>query len=408
MIYTILFALTLILSAFFSGSETAFVAANRLKLRILYRNAESGKSTHTLLQSDQRFLTATLVGNNIMMVACSSLAVLVFSAFVSNGALVFVTTSFLLFFGEILPKSIATQMPNRLLRLSLGLLNMFYVLFFPLIWLTEGFSRLLVKLFHSSPEQSKLFSRFELPVLVREYASTHIFIGEDQLLLKRSLRFRDKRLWDIMIPRTEVVGVDLGSSTMQVIETFKESGFSRLPVYESSLDHIKGFYFVLDYLDNLQGPKGTLRPALVLPESMNAMEALRKFQQENASIAVTVDEHGGTAGLVTVEDIVEKLVGAIDDEFDAGRSTVRKTGKSALIADGRTTIDELREKLHIVLPEGEYVTIAGLIEDKLGRVAGDGDVVDFPDYKVKVLEATNTKIVKVWITPKPGKSKINS
>jgi len=406
MIYTILFILTLLFSAFFSSSETAFVAANRLKLRILYHDAEAGHSTHTLLQSDQRFLTAILVGNNTMMVACSSLAVVVFSAFVSSTEMVFVTTGFLLLVGEILPKSIAAQMPNRLLRLSLGLLNISYIFFYPLIWLTEALSRLIVKIFHSSQEQSKLFSKFELPVLVREYASTHIFKGEDQLLLSRSLRFRDKRLWDIMIPRTEVVGVGSGSSARDVIEKFKDSGFSRLPVYEGSLDHIKGFYFVLDFIDNLHSTEGVMRPALVLPESMNAMEALRKFQKENVSIAVTVDEHGGTAGLVTTEDIVEKLVGAISDEFDKSRFMLRQTGKSALIADGRITIDELREKLHIELPEGEYVTIAGLIEEKLGRIAKAGESVDLPGYKIKVLQATNTKIVKVWIIKKPVKEKL--
>ena len=407
MIYTILFILTLIFSAFFSGSETAFVAANRLKLRILYHNAETGQSTHTLLSSDQRFLTATLVGNNIMIVACSSLAVVVFSSFVSSTALVFVTTSFLLLVGEILPKSIATQMPNRLLRLSLGLLNIFYLLFYPLIWLAEALSRLIVKIFHSSQDQSKLFSKIELPVLVREYASTHIFDGENQLLLSRSLRFRDKRLWDIMIPRTDVIGVASRASIKGIIKTFKDSGFSRLPVYESSLDHITGFYYILDFFNDVHNVKELLRPALVLPESMNAMEALRKLQNEQVSIAVTVDEHGGTAGLVTIEDIVEKLVGAIDDEFDTTRFMIHKTGKSALIADGRITIDELGEKFDIVLPEGEYVTISGLIEEKLGRIAKAGESVDFPDYKVKVLEATKTRIVKVWITKKP-KSKINS
>ena len=408
MIYTILFILTLILSAFFSSSETAFVAANRLKLRILYYDADSGQSTRNLLQSDQRFLTATLVGNNIMVVACSSLAVVVFSTFVSSTALVFVTTGFLLLVGEILPKSIATQMPNRLLRLFLGLLNIFYIIFYPIILLTEALSRIIVRIFQSSREQSKLFSKFELPVLVRQYASTTIFDGEDQLLLSRSLRFREKRIWDIMIPRTDVVGVEFDATTQNVVKTFMSSGFSRLPVYENNMDQVKGVYYVLDFIDDPRNINDLIRPALFLPESMNAMEALRKFQNEKVSIAIAVDEHGGTAGLLTLENIIEKLVGAIDDEFDTSRFLIRKTGKSALIADGRITIDELRENLDIILPEGEYVTIAGLIEEKLGRVARAGESVDLPDYKLKVLEATHTKIIKVWIIKKPTEQKIYS
>ncbi len=404
MLYTLLFVLTLVLSAFFSCSETAYVAANRLKLRILYYDSEKGLSSQFLLQSDQRFLTTILVGNNIMMVACSSLSVLVFSTFVSRTVLVFFTTAFLLFFGEILPKSIATQIPNRLSRFSLNLLNLFYLVFFPLTRLTEALSQLVVRVLKGERSESKLFSKSDLPVLVREYSATSAFDGDDYLLLARALRFRDKRLWDVMIPRTDVVGVEFGLPLEKVIEVFKSSGFSRLPVYQENLDHVKGFYYILDFFDMPKDMATLLRPCLALPESMRVMEALQKFQKEKASIAITFDEHGGTAGLVTVEDIIERLVGAIEDEFDKGRFRVRKTSDATLIADGRTTVDELSEKLNIELPEGDYVTIAGLIEDRLGRIPQPGESIDLPTCKIKVLEATKTKISKVWVAKKTKKT----
>ena len=208
-----------------------------------------------------------------------------------------------------------------------------------------------------------------------------------------------------MIPRTDVVGVDISSQLEQVTKKFKSSGFSRMPVYQENLDSIKGFYYILDFFNDFNHLKEILRPALVLPESMNTMEALRTFQKEKVSIAIAVDEHGGTAGLVTMEDIVEMLVGAIDDEFDKNRFHIRRVGDAAIVADARATIDELRDKLDISLPDGEYVTIAGLVQEKLGRIAKAGDIVDLPNSKIKVLEATETKINKVWIVKKPDKLK---
>ena len=208
-----------------------------------------------------------------------------------------------------------------------------------------------------------------------------------------------------MIPRTDVVGVDTRSQVEHVVEKFKNSGFSRLPVYQENLDSIKGFYYVLDFFNEFNHLEEILRPALVLPESMNTMEALRTLQKEKVSIAIAVDEHGGTAGLVTMEDIVEMLVGAIDDEFDKSRFHIRRVGDAAIVADARATIDELRDKLDISLPDGEYVTIAGLVQAKLGRIAKAGDIVDLPNSKIKVLEATATKINKVWIVKKPDNVK---
>ena len=245
------------------------------------------------------------------------------------------------------------------------------------------------------------FAKNELPLLVREYAAGENFDSHDQLLLDRSLRFLEKHIWDVMVPRTDIVGVDINASRQHIFQTFKESGFSRLPVYRKNLDHIAGFYYILDFFHNGKDLAGIMRPALVLPESMQALEALRTFQRNKVSIAVVVDEHGGTAGLVTIEDIVEMLVGAIDDEFDHNRRRIHRVGNTAIVADGRTTIDELREHFYLPLPQGEYVTVAGLIQEKLGRIAKPGENVDFPHCKIKVLESTPTRISKVWIVKKP-------
>lgn len=401
MLETTLFVLTLVLSALFSGSETAYVAANRMKIRIAFRENDGSSATATLLKSDQRFLATTLVGNNIVMVACSSLAVVVFSTFINEALLVLFTTMILLLFGEIFPKSITSQIPNRSLRFTIHTLTIFYILFYPLILLAEQLSHFFVWIFNREPESSKIFSKYNLMVLVREYSSRTNTQHYYQRILSRALRFRDKKLWDVMIPRTDIKGVQQGESLESIKTIFEESGFSRLPVYNGDLDDIRGFLYVLDFYRADFGTMPPLRPPYFLPESNKVIDALKKMQEARVSMAVTVDEHGGTAGLVTIEDMVEKLVGAINDEFDLKKKHVKSSGESTLIVDGKTSVDELRERYHFDIPEGDYVTIAGLIIDVLGSIPGAGESIDFDSFKARVLDASETKIIKVWLTKKP-------
>ncbi len=405
---TTLFVLTLILSALFSGSETAYVAANRLKIRLAFRENDASFATTTLLKSDQRFLTTTLVGNNIVMVACSSLAVAVFSTFINDALLVLFTTLFLLMFGEIFPKSITSQMPNRSLRFTIHMLTMFYILFYPLILLAEQISRLLVLLINRESESTKIFSKYDLMVLVREYSSRTTNQLQYERILSRALKFRNKKLWDVMIPRTDINGIEKGETIESIKSIFQQTGYSRLPLYDGDFDHILGFLYMLDFYRAEPGQLPALREPLNLPESTNVVDALKKMQHARVSIAVTVDEHGGTAGLVTVEDIVEKLVGAIHDEFDFKKKHVTSSGESTLIVDGKTSVDELRERYQFDIPEGDYVTIAGMITDALGRIPKIGEAVDFQSFKVRILDASDTKIVKVWMTKKPPKIEDNT
>jgi CBS domain containing-hemolysin-like protein len=328
--------------------------------------------------------------------------VIVFSAFINEALVILFTTMFLLIFGEIFPKSITSQMPNRSLRLTINVLSFFYVLFYPLIWLAEHLSRLFVWIFNRETESSKIFSKYDLMVLVREYSSQSNKEQYYQKILSRAIKFRDKRLWDVMIPRTEIQGVEVGDSIESIHQFFEKTGLSRLPVYKGDLDHIIGFYYVLDFYHTKSGALPQVREPYFLPESMRVMDALKNMQQENVSVAVTVDEHGGTAGLVSIEDMVEKLVGAINDEFDFKKKQIKASGESTLIVDGKTSVDDLRDRHHFDIPDGDYVTIAGLITDALGRIPKSGESLDFASFKLRVLDATDTKITKVWMTKKPN------
>ncbi|MDZ7722757.1 MAG: hemolysin family protein [candidate division KSB1 bacterium] len=396
--YLFLFILTLLLSAIFSGSETAYISSNRIKLRLRTHQEPEKQFSNFLVQSDQTFLTTTLVGNNIVMVACSSLAIVVFSAFFNESVLVLVTSAFLLIFGEIIPKSIATLIPNRISVSSPSLLMMFYFLFYPLIYISELFSKQLLKLFKSHEDNiNSVFSKTKLPMLVREYAHRELIDKTGRLMLHRAINIADKRVHDVRIPRTEMVSCEINTDREEIVKLFHNSGFSRLPIYREHVDQIEGFLYVLDFLTEPITDVLPLRSPLMFPAHMRALDALKEFKQNCKSIAIVVDEHGGTDGLITLEDIVEELFGSIIDEYDVSEVLIKSVDEKSIVADGRAEIDHLREQYNLDLPEGDYVTISGLVENKLGRVPERGDYVQLDDIKIMVLDSSKTKINKVRI-----------
>ena len=399
---SILFITTLVLSALFSGSETAYVSANRLKLHLQSRKKQEIDLESLLLSDSQIFLTTTLVGNNIVMVACSSLAVLVFSKFVPNSIVILVTTLFLLFFGEILPKSFAQNIPNKAVQFTPRFLKFCYIVFYPIIYVANLFSRNMVRLLGGQKDDVKLFfKKRDLPILIRKYISQDTLDFDDRVLISRAVRIGEKRVSDIMLPRTDMIAVSNKESITNIKELFYETGLSRLPVYEGSIDHIIGFYYVLDFLTARDQESLALRPVLFLPESMRVFQILKKLRAYKTSIAVAIDEHGGTAGLVTFEDIVEKLFGSILDEFDKEKKLVFKLDENTFFIDARTKIDELSEKYQLQFPEGDYVTIGGFVETYLGYIPKTGYLLRLHNYTIKILSADATKINKIIISKHP-------
>jgi len=402
----LLFFILFLLGAFFSSSETAYVASNRLKLRLKAHEKKKDDKLFQFLTDAPRFLTTTLVGNNVVIVACSSVAVVLLSPYLSETLLVLTTTIFLLLFSEILPKSVAQQIPNRILKFIGRGINLFYYLLLPLIKLARLMSQVLVRLFGGVDlDVETFFTKSDLPILLREYSSSDTLSKEDRELVKRAVVIGDKRLHDIMVHRTEIIGVEMRTSIDEIISLFRKTGYSRFPVYKDSLDDVRGFIYVLDIL-NTKGsePKSLIRPAVFFPETMRAINALHKLRKKHISIALAVDEHGGTAGLVTIEDIVEELFGEIADEYDQKAKITKRVQKSIILTSGREEIDELVERYGLNIPKGDYVTLAGFIEAQLGRIPKAGEKIRLPDFEVTILEASLTKILKVEIRPK---AKIN-
>ncbi len=392
-----LFIITLLLSGYFSGSETAYVSANRLKL---YTTGDKNRSWWSdILFNSEQFLTTTLVGNNVVMVACSSLSVLVFGSFVPESLLVIVTTTFLLIFGEIGPKTLARQIPNRLVKNTPVFMTLFFYLFYPLVYVAHRVSQGVINLTGGERGSVSLFfQKRDLPLLVRKYTRTSQISLEEREFITRAIKIGNKRLEDVMIPRTDIQPIEIHSDRRTIVKTFERSGFSRLPVFEEDLDHILGFLYIHDLITQPEkNIRELIRPAMVLPEHSRVFDALSELRTLRKSIALVVDEHGGTAGIVTLEDLIEELVGRINDEFDLISDHVRKLDKWTFIASGRAEIDELQEKYHLKLPAGEYVTLGGLIEYQLGTIPSEGEEIIIDNYLLTVLRADERRILEVRI-----------
>jgi putative hemolysin len=396
---------TVFLSAFFSSAETAYVSSNRLRFYLKTGDEAEHIPGVFLLKNARRFLTATLVGNNFVNISCSTLAIAVFSLYADEKIIVVFTTIGLLLFGEILPKSIAQLMPNRLIRVAAPILFFFYVLLFPLIKLAEVMSQIAVSFFKGGQSAvTTFFRKQDLPILLREYFSNKIIGEHDRLLISRAIKIDETRIGQIMVPRTEIFGLEHNTPVNDVYKRFAQTGFSRLPVYEDDLDNITGFLYFNDLLNRVTSIADITHPALFLPKTVSVVNAMNTLRKQRKSIAIVIDEHGGTAGLITMEDIVEEIFGSIDDEYDDAPNNVKKFNDMAILVSGRTEIKELNEKYELYLPMGEYVTVAGMLQYRLGYIPQSGEEFDFPGCKITITRATQTHIRQVFIKKKSVES----
>jgi len=394
-----IFILTLLLSGFFNASEIAYVSSNRIRFKLKAQEQTKANPFVSLLSNGQKFLTVTLVGNNVVMVACSTLAIMIFSPYAAETVVVIATTIGLLIMSEIFPKSIAQQMPNRYIRMAAPVIFVFSILLYPLIKLAEFLAQFIISLFKGENSAvNNFFRKQDIPILLREYFSTTTLNPQDRKMIDKAIKINDMQISEIMIPRTDISGINSKTAIKDIYQQFTRTGFSRLPVYIDDPDRIIGFLYYNDLLEDIKSIKKIIRPALILPKTVSAIKALNTFKKEGKSIAVVIDEHGGTAGLITVEDIIEEIFGNIDDEYDFKTTTIKKFNDKSILASGRTEIKELNEKYKLDIPKGEYVTLGGYIEHQLGHIPQPGEEINIPTCKITVTKATQTRIREVFIT----------
>lgn len=366
-------------SAFFSATETAFSSLNRARLRTLadHGNARAER-TLTLEERYDDLLSTILVGNNLVNIAMATIGTILFMDWLGDKGVsvsTAVITIIVLIFGEITPKSLAKERPEKFAMLVVDILR-------PLVWLLTPINRLfslwkkmLTHLFHSEDEPS--ITSDELINLVEEAEQEGGMNAEESELVRSAIEFHDLDVNDILTPRVKVEGVPLHATSEEMAEVFGESGYSRLPVYDESIDHIVGVVHQKDFFDKYRRqeectPASLMKKVAFVSESTKISDTLRLLQRTQTQMAVVADEYGGTAGIVTMEDILEELVGEIWDEHDEVEQTIRHSDENTYIISGSADIQDLFEILDID-EETEASTVNGWISEHLERLPLVGD-----------------------------------
>lgn len=387
----ILIVVLLAMSAFFSATETAYSSINRARLKSLGdRGNRRAAETLGLVDRYDELLSTVLVGNNIVNIGIASVGTVMFVGWMGNagaGVSTAVITVMVLIFGEVSPKSLAKENPERFAMAVCPIIRMFMCVFHPINWLFSRLKALLNRMVGVHDEQS--LTQDELLTLVEEAEQEGGMNAEESELLKSAIEFHDVDVSDILTPRVRVEGVPLESTVKEVADAFEQSGYSRLPVYEETLDHIVGVVHQKDFIRRVRagGPFSLSeimkKPVYVAPGA-HIGDTLRLMQKTRSQLAVVTDEYGGTMGILTMEDILEELVGDIWDEHDEVEVPFRMLEDGVCRASGSAEPEDVFECLGIS-PKTEAVTMSGWAMEMLQRVPVAGDSFEAEGWRVTVL-----------------------
>jgi putative hemolysin len=405
--------LLVVINAAFAGSEVALISLREGQLRRLEREGEQGRLVARLARDPNQFLSTiqigiTLAGFLASAAAAVSLAeplvpLLGFLGRAADPAAVVLVTLVLTYLtlvvGELAPKRIALQRPERWARRAARPLAVISTLTRPAVWLLSKSTDLLVRLAGADPRRQREEVTEEE---VRDMIATgSVFRPEQRRILSEAIEIGERRLRDILVPRRDVVTVPADALVAEAIGILVGTTHGRAPVYRGDLDDVVG----LVTLQDLVGAEGRavdhVRPVLALPESMGVLDALRRLQAEREQLAIVLNEYGGTEGIVTVEDLLEELVGEIYDEFDPDTHGIHRQPDGSLILPGSFPVHDLAD-LGITLPEGDYATLAGLVLDRMGRIPGKGETVDVDEWRLEVLGVDHNAITQVRLVPLPN------
>ena len=394
-------------SAFFSASETAFSSLNQIRLKSRAENGDSS-AARVLAMAEQydKLLSTILIGNNIVNIAAASIGTILFTRMLGaeRGATVstIVLTIIVLIFGEVTPKSLAKEMPEKVATAVSPFLVLLLALMTPLTWLFTQWKKLLGHFVHSG--EADTITEGELMTMVSEAENDGELTDRESELIRSAIEFDDVEVEEILTPRVDVVAVEDDIPLEELAQTFAESGYSRLPVYHGTIDNIIGVVHEKDfYIARLK--KATKIDDLVVPTlyttgSTQISQLLRTLREQHHHLAVVVDEYGGTEGIITLEDILEELVGEIWDEHDEVTEDFRKQSDGSWLVSGSASVDDLYEELD--LPEEEDIdsnTVNGLVQEKTCHLPKVGDRFTLGEYDGVVTRTAKRRVTEVRLTP---------
>jgi CBS domain containing-hemolysin-like protein len=400
----IILVVLLLLCGFFSGAEIAFVTGNKLKIEIRARKKNlAAKCALYFTNNPRKFFSTILLGNSIINITFASLSALFLSRVFGYGevSILIISTLILLIFGELLPKYLSREIADRVVFIAAIPLRLISFVLTPLVKITSSVSSLFIKSSSIGNESlTYLFDKEDIETLVLESHEAGVVNKKESDIISRVLEVGDQRVYEAMRPRTDVVGIEIVCTIEEALNIFIESGYSKLPVYEDSLDNIKGVIFAYDLFKFPANLQSIIREIIFVPETKRSFDMLNEFLSKRVSIAVVIDEFGGTAGIVTVEDIIEELFGEIKDEYDVEEDILRKISPNTYLISGRVEVDTLNEKYELNIPDGDYETIGGYVTSRLGRIPVQGESVQIDNFDILIARGNHTKIEVIkLITP---------
>ncbi len=402
--------LSLLFSAFFSGIEIAFISANKLQLELEKSKSKfSSKMQAFFCKNESDFITTMLVGNNISLViygiTMTKILTPKLEIFVYSDSLILlmqtiIATIIVLVTAEFLPKAIFRTFPNHIINIFTIPIWLLFIFLRPAAILMFKISNFLLKyiLNQKIHKDNHVFGKNDLDDLLSNVKSVdgHQENRIEVEMLQNALDLSEKRVRECMVPRTEIVAIDFNTSLESVKSKFISTKLSKLLVFKNNIDNIVGYIHSFDLFKHPKNIKSIILPLPFVPESMKAMELLNEFIDNNKGIAVVVDEFGGTAGMITIEDVTEEIVGEIIDEHDNEEIQDQKINDKNFILLGRSYVEEINKKYTLTLPQSdEYDTIAGLLLDHLEDIPKKDDVIKIENFTFTIIDVNKTKIQEV-------------
>lgn len=410
-VYLALFVLCLLLAAFFSAAETSFIAMQRIRLEHLVKNNVKGaKLVARLIERPERLLSTILLGSNLVSVAAASLGTVMAVAYFGEGRglliSMIVVTMVLLIFGETTPKTMATRHAERLSIRFASTIEFLSWLFTPFVYVLSWFVAVLTRMVGGKPVPKSLASPEEIQTMISLGHKEGMVEESEAKMLHGVFDFGDRPVREVMVPRPDIVSIEKGSTIGDFLKIYVRSPLSRFPVYEGSMDHIIGILSVKDVLMALAKGDTThsdtidnmIRPAYFTPESKRASEVFAEMRDRNLHMCVVVDEYGGTAGICSLDGLIEEIVGPMGDELAGATKDYEEIDEFTFQIDGSMRIEEANEEMGLKLPEGDYETVAGFVLHLLGRIPRPNEQIRYKNLKIVITEMKGFKIEKILIT----------
>ena len=393
-------------SAFFSSAETALMTSNKLKMRNLAENGyKRAAKVLKVTENTDKMLSAILIGNNIVNLTASSISTaLTLKIFGSKlvGIATGILTFLILVFGEITPKNVASKNAENMALAYIGVISFLVTLLTPVIFIVNTVAKFVISIFNKNGDDNNAVTEEELRAMVEYSHEEGVIENEEKKMIVNVVDFGDTVAGDIMVPRVDMVMVDEKSSYEEILQVFREERYTRIPVYEETPDNVIGILNVKDFLliedkENFV-MKELLREPLYTYEYKKTSALMMDMRKTGANIVIVLDEYGITAGLITLEDMLEEIVGEIRDEFDADEDEgITKVSDLEYLIDGSTNLDDINDRIGLSLSSEEYESIGGLIMEKLGRLPVEGEIINFDNIVLTVKKMDHARIEKVCL-----------